>query len=300
VSHKNFNGQWGYGALQLLERIQDKLAVTEGITIVFTHAEVWHALCVIRAQQLLDKVGWSIEALQLIFQRWPDVVCTWLGKLAACSRKYAAFPVRARCFGKRSSHSRSKETRAILALPCALQLLNVLLSTNLQQWLGAALPTPAGCMFLGRPKTQAFKAARGIQTCIWRGMDEQSQAGAAQSNAASFYDSLPMLRSFRWLLSKNYCPLRARAVLGHQMAPVVWVSFRDVSLSIDKRSNGGLIGSRTAGACGRIQVQEVMSRRPQHWKRWGFWAGCQCLTLRAYVDNVSLRPQPLQRHRHAG
>lgn len=62
--------------------------------------------------------------------------------------------------------------------------------------------------------------------------------------------------------------------------------------ALSTRASGTLTGSRTAGALGRILVEDVFAHRHAYWHRWGFKlggpleVGAPVISAAAYVDNV--------------
>jgi len=90
----------------------------------------------------------------------------------------------------------------------------------------------------------------------------------------------------QWLLARGVPSPLVGAMLRHQMLPHIVVHASSVCAPIKGRSRGGLTGSRTAGALGRIPVEDVIQFRAAQWSSWGFQAGPNTLTVASFVDNI--------------
>ena len=67
--------------------------------------------------------------------------------------------------------------------------------------------------------TQCLDIAHGLQTVIEKGLDNFGAAAMAQADIEKYYDSLPVLRIARWLVSNGTPAYHAACLVRHQMCP---------------------------------------------------------------------------------
>ena len=141
-------------------------------------------------------------------------------------------------------------------------------------WLGA-------CAF-----TQVLDIAHGLSSVVEKGLDYESKGAVAQSDIRQFYDSVNLLRIFRYLVSKGLPKSLAAACMRHQLLPQINVKFGAYSTCVGNRSVGCLTGSRLAGMAARVPVEHVCVERANIWSEWGFTTPHGVLTVSTYVDNL--------------
>ena len=71
------------------------------------------------------------------------------------------------------------------------------------------------------PKTQCLDIAHGLQSVIEKGLDDHGSRAVAQCDIQCYYDSLPVLKIARWMLTAGIEPSLVACALQHQMLPKV-------------------------------------------------------------------------------
>ena len=107
--------------------------------------------------------------------------------------------------------------RAILPLPTLMQVVDALLSLLFEQHLSAVLPRTPGCVVAGTPGTQVLDISHAVQCVLEKGFDDFGNAAAAQCDIQQFYDSLPLILIFFWLVDKGVPSPLVAAAIRHQV-----------------------------------------------------------------------------------
>jgi len=157
-------------------------------------------------------------------------------------------------FGKVASITALSDVRLIVPLTSFLQIADVAISHKLGDFLDSHWAPSPSIMECARPRTQVMDIVAAAALFIEKDLDLGSHCALAQADFRQHYDTLCLLRIFRWLVD-NGCDIAiASCALLHQLAPVILVSNRTSATPIGNRSLGGITGSRVAGQCGRIPV----------------------------------------------
>ena len=202
----------------------------------------------------------------------------------------SAMEVQGRVLGKEGSVSLVGKLRVILPLPALLQVVDAILPALLESYLTSLLPRVPECLVAGRPFTQVLDIAHGVQSVLEKGLDDFGCAAAAQCDIQQFYDSLPLVSIFLWLVGNGVPQGLAAAALRHQACPRIVLLAGAANAPIQNRCIGGLTGSRVAGVLARIPVESTFVERAPVWRKWGFpvqmkdgiWASLCCAS---YIDN---------------
>ena len=126
----------------------------------------------------------------------------------------------------------------------------------------------------------------GLQSVIEKGLDMHGHAAIAQMDIRRYYDSIPVLRVFLYLLDLGADEGCAGCLLRLHCCPVVELCFGTGTVIVQGRSVGALTGTRTAGVLGRIPVEDVIQRRHREWEHFCFKTDTSQLALAVYIDNI--------------
>ena len=116
--------------------------------------------------------------------------------------------------------------------------------------------------------------------------DLHGRAAIAQMDIRRFYDSLPLLRICRSLLSECTEQVLAISLLRLHICPLVHLSFGEASVTFPVRCVGALTGTRTAGILGRVPFEDVVRARHEVWERFCFKSDESLFALAVYIDNI--------------
>ena len=183
-----------------------------------------------------------------------ELVASYSNDLVASTPSMTSQHVAGRVYGKKSARSQLKDLRAIMPLPTCLQALDILLADVLNQWISATFPVPLGAVSASRKGYQVLDITHGCQLLVERALDSRSAGACAQSDIMSFYDCMPTLKIMRFCVAHGLSHTIAAAVVRHQFLPAVSLQAGSARASIPHRTSGGIIGSRVAGAVGRVPV----------------------------------------------
>ena len=157
----------------------------------------------------------------------------------------------------------------------------------LNAFIDARFPRISNChTFLGAKKfTQVLDITHLVQVAIEKGQDHRSQCSIAQSDIATYYNSLPMDRLVRWLLDQGAPPSLVFAAVRHQTMTTIRVAVQHSasSFAVQARHICGLTGSHTAVALARIPTEEMVSVLRDTIKERAFLGK---VSLGVFVDNL--------------
>ena len=268
------------------EQLLNICSATEGVALDFSSDDVIAALGRLKRKAKLDRDGISIAALQVIAECRPEPLTRLINKIASdstlCRRRCVYGYVR----GKVSPNSPLSQLRAILPLGVVWQVLDVLIADRLNLDIDMIFQTNPSTFVGGQPRTQVLDIAAGIQLVVEKSLDRKSQGAVAQADIRTYYDRIPMVRIAYFLLHAGVSPLLVGAILRHQLLPSVELGEAGMAARINVRSKGGLTGSRVAGACGRIPVEDTLKMLDRECSHLGFRVGSGVLTVSSYIDNL--------------
>ena len=196
--------------------------------------------------------------------------------------------LRARCvpFGKKAKDSLDVDLRAIVPMSSILRLLDRALAMKLDACLLTLLPSTPGFLIGGRPHTQCLDIAHGAALFIEKALDCRSEGSVAQADIRCYFDSLPLLLIFRWLLQHKVDPRLIAAIGRHQLLTTVYVCLGQCSAKIAARSCGGLTGSQLALLLGRIPVESSFADLSMEMDALCFRTDTAFLKAASYIDNL--------------
>ena len=136
-----------------------------------------------------------------------------------------------------------------------MKYLDRLLERLLSCKLAVLLPKVPGVFIGARRGTQTCDIGHGINLLMEKGLDCQSKSAVCQADIKRYYDSLPLLKIARWLLSKGVDRSLLAAALRHQFLSKLVVQRGQCVEAVVNRCMGGLTGSNVALAMARIPVE---------------------------------------------
>lgn len=140
-----------------------------------------------------------------------------------------------------------------------------------------------------RPRTQPLELAWTLSQLVEKSLDSRSEGALAHCDVAAHYDSLDLLLCTSWLLDQPASLVDlavAIAALRWQLLPQVTVDLGIVHFSRHDPTGGSATGSRTAGAFGRIPVEEAMRAQEDVLSRCAWRLGPRRFAASTFVDNL--------------
>ena len=240
--------------------------------------------------------GLCMRSLEFLFIAQPLNFTEWMSTTMGNPEEYKQQIVTARALGKKQSYSELDHLRLVIPLESWMSLADALISNQLEMELRRAFPHLLSCSepdgyFMGANRyTQPLDIAFGCQIMVEKALDMESCGGLAQFDIRQFYDSLPLVRLYQYLLELGVDTCLVKAAMFHQLLPKLVVQLSSVtSTSMDEssvvrhRATGGLTGSRTAGSLAKFIIACMMtSCRPQLLP-YGF---ASCMFTSTWVDNI--------------
>ena len=283
-----FESRWSCRSLHRREQLRDFLAVSPRRPIHWTWKEFQAALDSVTRKFVLDSEGECVAMWQFLFMAAPDVVLRFFGEMAVSDEMAVATSFRARAFGKKSKTPKPDDIRVIIPLTARAQLLDSLLAARVG--LAAATIDSSGWFVGAVAGTQPLDISFAISQMVEKSMDDFSRGAWASMDVRAYYDNLDLLLVAKWVVSAEVprCGRDiAAAVLRWQLLPSVIIDASIATVVIRHRTKGGLTGSRSAGAMGRIPVESSMCKISPAVRNWSYhlgtargWSGA------SFVDNL--------------
>jgi len=283
---QEYSDKWGVKDLSRRQEIADVLAQCEATGIDISPEDVSSAVDRMKRADKIDHYGVCPLGIHLFAQARPEVVCPFLTTTLATKSSMCSFSIQGRLYAKSRGAVPASKTRTILPLPSILAIFDCTLFTFWQPRIDALFPLVRSTFIGARPHTQTLDIMHGLQGVIEKGLDSHGQAAIAQMDIKRYYDSLPILRIFRYLVGRGCSTPALGCLLRLHCCPPVSLSWGIASTTVEGRSVGALTGTRTAGLLGRVPVEDVILQRHQVWERWGFKTSTDVLALATYVDNI--------------
>ena len=114
----------------------------------------------------------------------------------------------------------------------------------------------------------------------------ESTGAVGQADIRQYYDSLHLLRVFRFLVDQGVPIALATACIRHQLLCRVRIRIGPSFAIIVRRTLGSLTGSRLAGMAARVPILHMCHTRVAVWKQYGFSTPCGKITMSTFVDNL--------------
>ena len=283
-----FEQRWACKSLHRREQLRDLLGRAPGAPLQWTWKEFQVALNAIDKKFRADHDGECVAMWQFLFMVVPDLVLRYFGWLAAQSGVAAATHFHARALGKKSKVPRPKDIRIVIPLSARAQILDALLAARISQ--AADSIEKEGWFVAAVPGMQPLDISFGTTQMTEKAMDDRSRGAWASMDIEAYYDNVDLLLVAAWLRRARVAACDAAviaAALRWQLLPCVEVDATICTLVVRDRIKGGLTGSRTAGALGRIPVEATMNKISCWVRRWAFDVGTRYgLSGASFVDNL--------------
>ena len=281
-----FEQKWNANSLVAKEQVMDFLAANHGCQAPIGVEEVHRALLKIKARSHFTGDGTSMKAWMVSFAANPQVMAQYFARLVCSADMMAEHEIVAKLRGKKTRTPRLSEVRAILPLPPALQVADVIIATALEEWFVPRWPQEEGCFVGGVAKTQTADIGSAIGLALERAEYDHGKCGVAQADVRAFYDRLSPLRISRWLQAQNCPQWIVTAVTVMQLCARVVFRLEHGRKMLRPRFSGGITGSRVAGMCGRIVIADTMRATIQAGELSYFVVGAERLLFASWIDNL--------------
>lgn len=265
-----FCASWRTHDLAAAAVLRDLLSSGLGSAIEISVSEIADSWARIARRTLCEQAGPCVDHLRVLSEARPAAFAKWLSRSAVSEQFWVSQPVAGHVYGKRQTWPSVGQLWAILPMWPVGQLLDVVLSAQLQQFVSSVLP-PGPRLCVGAvPGSQVLDIAASFQMIRGRFLGDRSTGGLAQGDVATYYDTLGVLRIARALQGAGLDLGVARAVVLMQMCTPVDLSVVGLpacgALRDPRRTWGSLTGVRVAGALGRWPTEttawEVLAARP--------------------------------------
>ena len=283
-----FQARWLCGSSHRLELLGDFLAASPRQPVVWSWREFQRALNAIGKQYAMDARGECVAMWHYLFMAAPDIVLEYFGVLAVDWDAAAGCEFRAKALGKKGKYPRAGDIRVVIPLTARCQILDALFASRIAE--AVAKVDTAGWFVAAVPHTQPLDVSFAISQMVERSCDDFSRGAWASMDIRAYYDNVDLLLVAEWIIAQNVpscCRNVVAAAVAWQLLPSLLVDASITSLCIEKRTKGGLTGSRTAGAMGRVPVEVTMMRSSPEVQRWAYhlgtargWSGA------SFVDNL--------------
>jgi hypothetical protein len=107
----------------------------------------------------------------LFIEAAPEVAVAFVQHLLDSTSAMTDVELHGHCYGKNSSLAEASEIRAIIPLPCVLQIADALFAKRLHDFIDEKLPLAPGCWVGARPYTQILDIANGLHLVVEKGLD---------------------------------------------------------------------------------------------------------------------------------
>jgi len=283
---EEYCNKWGARDLNRRQEIGDVLSCFEGAAFNIELGACTVAVKRIKRPCKLDHYGVCPQSILLFSVAMPQVVCPFLTQVLSSKGQMSCFNIHGRLYAKSKGAVSASKTRAILPLPSILAIFDSLLCSYWQSEIDRLFPSLPSVFIGAQAHTQTLDIMHGLQGVIEKGLDLHGLAAIAQMDIKRYYDSIPILRIYRYLVNRGCDAPAAACLLRLHCCPSVTLSWGVASVVIEGRSSGALTGTRTAGLLGRVPVEDVVRQRHHVWEQWAFKTDCDKFALSTYVDNL--------------
>ena len=282
-----YNRRWGADSMHRQTLVSDLIGSIKGTHEDFTFTQVSKAMSNVKLKNKLDNDGLCIRALRLIFLRQPHLVIDALNQLTSSDDLLRDQLIIGQIKGKGSHTVTAKSTRAILPLPCMLELADYIVASKINDILDSQFGDIKGVYVGAQRRTQVAELTKGLTLCVEKGLDSQGQIGIADADVQQFYDSVDMIIVFRWWLNRSLPPHVIATALRILVLPKVLLKCCGATVTPGRRTVGLFTGSRTAAAIGRIPILDVFLQKQAELRTNGFVTPSSTLFATSWVDNIT-------------
>ena len=199
---KYYSEKWGSCNIQLRSSALDFIASTENSTWKVEWQLIERALDTIRTASNRDASGICVLIVRLFAYGHSEAAESLFSSLFNSRTFMQSFTVQGKVFGKESKFPAVDKTRALLPLPALLIVADAIVACKLHDLVDRICVPPPGVMFGARKGTQVLDVAHAAQLHLQKGGDNFGEAGLAQGDIASYYDSINSMRIARWIAGK--------------------------------------------------------------------------------------------------
>ena len=123
--------------------------------------------------------------------------------IASSKSEMSSITIQGRVFAKCQGAMLATKTRAILPLPSILTILDCIFAYWWQPVIDALFPQLDSVFIGARPHTQTLDIMHGLQSVIEKGLDAHGCSAIAQMDIRRYYDSIPIVRVYRYFVAKK-------------------------------------------------------------------------------------------------
>ena len=258
-----FSMRWKTDKLHQRELIDNFVDASHDVPVQFTEKDLLLAIGPIKRKSLLDEDGECVAMWMWLFLAAPAVVVSFFSWLAGQSVLARDTVLQARALGKKAARSSPRDLRVIIPLPARLQILDALLAAAVHRLQPVTDPRVSGWQTGAVPKTQPMDFGFALTQLVEKSLDDWSRGALTQGDIKNFYDAMDLMKAARWLMQRDASSSTAAllgAVIRWQLMPTVNVRTGICTTAVLGRTSGGLTGSRTAGAMGRVPVEATAEK----------------------------------------
>ena len=283
---QTYDRKWGTKQFQMRANIMDFINQSEDSGLVLDWSLIVRALDSIAKHRSRDSSGVSVLIIRIFAFACPSESVALFSNVLQQSAFMESFIVEGSVYGKDSKTPAKDKTRAILPLPAVLAVADAIVASIMNDFIDTTCIPPCGVMFGARKGTQVLDIAHAAQLHMQKGGDNHGEAGLAQGDVATYYDSLNCLRIARCLHESGLPYVWASAFLRVQMLPRVQLTAgQTVTFAVGPRVIGTLTGSRSAVSAGRVPIESVACSTAAQWEQHGTVTDTSIVRFAVWVDN---------------
>ena len=94
-----------------------------------------------------------------------------------------------------------------------------------------------------------------------KGCDLHGSSAVSQADIRSYHDELPTLAICHFMVRIGIATSLVALSLRIQLLPSISLHYAGMTVNLEKRTKGGLTGTRTAGALGRVPILDLIATR---------------------------------------
>ena len=300
-----FEAKWACHDQSRLHQINDIINTSTPQQTLFTQQEITSAGFALNKRLRIDRDGTSSEAWRLLGNN-NHYFCDWLASNIVKEEFWMQFCVHGLLKGKSGQDAAPDDMRALLPLVPLAQLCDAMIAQKLQHYIDLAIPDRDGIYRGARQFTQTCEIPLSLQLLLEKSQDYGLGNAVGQIDALSHYDNLDIIRIAKWLQTHGVPDDLVRATVIFQTMIPVELQIAGECIQIDRRTRGGLTGTRTAGQLGRVPIEDAMNQVHAELEHYGAPlylpadtadqykpVDCACewkhfvqLTFASFVDNV--------------
>jgi len=285
-----FQNKWGCGKLQAWENAMLFASRHEGRHELFTPENLSRAFALTKRRRKLDGNGVSLEFLRMLHVVLPGFLAHFLNLATGSIAAMRQMTSTGRVVGKASAFPCPDETRAIMPLTALQTVVDIVVANLLIGYLNGIFPVVPSTLVAGGPGTQTMDIAFSCSLVLEKGNDMRGRSAICQADIKGFYDNLPLLKLCVHMVQAGVPAALMAVCLRIQLFTKVVLNVGHTTIAIARRTKGGLTGTRTAGALGRIPILDMIAARKEAWRADGFRLGsgihADSLTMATYIDNL--------------